>query len=83
MCYYAEAQCGDDIFVSGDSNLFTVYRKITFQDYLSLEANFGKTGDWRIGDMNGDGKVSFADYLVLESAYGKLVAAPSRRVSAC
>ena len=45
--------------------------KVSFADYLILEANFGKTGVTNAsGDANGDGKCSFADYLVLESEFG-------------
>jgi hypothetical protein len=46
--------------------------KVSFADYLALEANFGQFPRyWQDGDFNGDFKVSFADYLVLEANFGK------------
>jgi hypothetical protein len=52
--------------------------KVSFADYLVLEANFGKTGMTRsTGDFNNDGKVSFADYLILEADFGKSVPEPA------
>jgi hypothetical protein len=48
--------------------------KVSFADYLILEANFAKTGmTWAQGDFNNDGKVSFADYLLLEANFGKSI----------
>jgi hypothetical protein len=45
--------------------------KVSFADYLILEAGFGKSGMTNAqGDTNGDGKVSFADYLILEAEFG-------------
>jgi hypothetical protein len=45
--------------------------KVSFADYLILEANFGKSNLTNAqGDANSDGKCSFADYLVLESEFG-------------
>jgi hypothetical protein len=45
--------------------------KVSFADYLILEANFGKTNlDNAHGDANNDGKCSFADYLLLEAQFG-------------
>jgi hypothetical protein len=45
--------------------------KVSFADYLILEANFGKTQrTTATGDANNDGKCSFADYLVLEAEFG-------------
>ena len=52
--------------------------KVSFADYLILEANFGKTGmSWVQGDFNNDGKVSFADYLLLEQNFGKSIPEPA------
>jgi len=45
--------------------------KVSFADYLILEANFGKTQRTNAtGDANNDGKCSFADYLMLEAEFG-------------
>jgi hypothetical protein len=45
--------------------------KVSFADYLILEANFGKSNrEWWSGDLNSDGKVSFGDYLILEANFG-------------
>jgi hypothetical protein len=61
--------------LSGDANRDG---KVSFADYLVLEANFGKTGMTRsTGDFNNDGKVSFADYLILEADFGKSVPEPA------
>jgi hypothetical protein len=53
-------------------------RRVSFADYLALEANFGKTSGvgWAQGDFNYDGKVKFADYLILEANFGKSVPEP-------
>jgi hypothetical protein len=61
--------------LSGDANRDG---KVSFADYLILEANFAKTGaTWAMGDFNNDGKVSFADYLLLEANFGKSVPEPA------
>jgi len=45
--------------------------KVSFADYLILEANFGKTQRTNAtGDANNDTKCSFADYLLLEAEFG-------------
>jgi len=43
---------------------------VDFSDYLVLEANFGKPGDWKKGDFSGDGMVQYEDYLILRDNYG-------------
>jgi hypothetical protein len=51
--------------------------KVSFADYLVLEANFGKTNvGWEGCDFNCDAKVSFADYLILEANFGKTCCIP-------
>jgi hypothetical protein len=66
---------GYQALLQGDANRDG---KVSFADYLVLEANFGKTGMTRsTGDFNNDGKVSFADYLILEADFGKSVPEPA------
>jgi hypothetical protein len=44
--------------------------KVSFGDYLILEAHFGKSNVTNAqGDANNDGRVSFADYLVFEATF--------------
>jgi hypothetical protein len=69
----------DDVQVSanrmaGDANLD---RKVSFNDYLILEANFGKSGMWTDGDFTGDRWVRFKDYLALEANFGHSVPEPA------
>ena len=50
--------------------------KVSFQDYIVLEGNFGKTGmSFFQGDFNGDGAVTFQDYIVLEGNFNKSIIA--------
>ena len=53
--------------LTGDANGDT---KVDFNDYLVLEANYGKPGGLSQGDLNGDGTVDFNDYMTLEANYG-------------
>jgi hypothetical protein len=62
------------LYLPGDANEDD---KVSFADYLVMEASFGKSGSWTSGDFNGDGKVSFADYLQLESHFGRRVPEPA------
>ena len=51
---------------------------VTFQDYIVLELNFGKSGStWAMGDFNGDGVTNFKDYIILETNFGKSVPEPA------
>ncbi len=59
--------------IPGDANLDGV---VSFQDYIVLEAGFGKTGVWTNGNFNGDSVVDFKDYIVLEANFGKSVPEP-------
>jgi hypothetical protein len=61
--------------LSGDANLDA---KVSFADYLAMEAHFGNTGgmNWADGDFNNDGAVTFADYLLLEQHFGQAVPEP-------
>jgi hypothetical protein len=61
-------------WLPGDANKD---RKVSFSDYLILEANFAKTGaTWAMGDFNNDGKVSFTDYLLLEGNFAQSIPEP-------
>jgi hypothetical protein len=64
---------GQGGLIAGDAN---ADGKVSFADYLILEANFGKSGmNWGTADFNGDGLVGFADYLILEANFGKKLVA--------
>ena len=67
---------GDSSGLVGDVNGDGV---VDFNDYMILEANYGKTGATTAdGDLNGDGVVNFTDYQILEENYGNtLVPEPS------
>ncbi len=43
---------------------------VQFSDFLVLSNNFGKEGDWSVGDFDGDGQVAFADFLILSDNFG-------------
>ncbi len=59
----------DNTTIPGDADMDL---KVTFKDYLALEAGFGKSGaTWYSGDFNHDGKADFKDYILLESNFGK------------
>jgi hypothetical protein len=52
--------------------------KVSFVDYLTFEANFGKTNrTWAEGDFTNDGKVTFVDYLQMEANFGKSIPEPA------
>lgn len=66
---------GGDDFVSimvvtwtGDTNLDL---KVDFTDFLTLTTGFGRAGDWRSGDFDGNGVVDFQDFLQLSANFGE------------
>ncbi len=62
-------------YVPGDAN---TDGKVSFQDYIVLERNFGLSGiGWAGGDFNFDGVTNFQDYIILERNFGKTIAAPA------
>ncbi|MEX2172350.1 MAG: PEP-CTERM sorting domain-containing protein [Pirellulales bacterium] len=42
-----------------------------FNDYQSLENNFGQPGIWTTGDFDGNGITNFNDYQVIENNFGQ------------
>jgi len=72
----AVALVGQDlpVLMPGDANGDD---KVTFDDYLVLEADFGRTSATPDrADFNMDGKVNFDDYLILEANFGRTTAVP-------
>jgi hypothetical protein len=63
----------------GDSNFDG---KVSFGDFMRLEAGFGKPGGWASGDYNYDGFVDRADFMLLYNNYGQTYGAPAAPVSA-
>jgi hypothetical protein len=51
----------------GDSDL---NGKVDFNDFLTIQNNFGKAGGWAAGDFDGNGLVNFSDFLQLQNNYG-------------
>jgi MYXO-CTERM domain-containing protein len=54
--------------IPGDADLDTV---VDFDDYQTLERNFGTGTTWGQGDFNLDGNVDFSDYQILERNFGQ------------
>ncbi len=44
--------------------------EVSYEDFLILSENFGKTGGAEDGDLDDDGKIGFADFLLLSANFG-------------
>ncbi len=59
---------------------FNCDKKVTFEDYILLEGNFGRTdlGNFAPGDGDLDGFINFKDYILMEGCFGQnLTAIPA------
>ena len=65
--------------LAGDANMDG---SVTFADFLALQNNYNKPGDWSQGDWNYDGQVTFADFLILQNNYNKTLPASALTPSA-
>lgn len=54
--------------IPGDADLSGT---VDFNDFLSLQNDYGSSGDWAQGDFNYDGVVDYNDYLMLQANYGR------------
>lgn len=44
---------------------------VTFQDFLTISRNFGRSGGWDRGDFTNDGQIAFGDFLALSENFNK------------
>ena len=66
--------------LSGDINRD---RRVDSADFVTLAANFGRTGrTYAQGDLNGDGTVNSPDFVILAANFGKAVPAPAPAAAA-
>jgi hypothetical protein len=54
--------------LQGDADLSGT---VDFNDFLSIQNNYNRPGDWAQGDFNYDGTVDFNDFLILQNDYNR------------
>ena len=71
--------CGVQFAVPADANLSGT---TDFNDFLTLQNNYGKPGTWSNGDANYDGVIDFNDFLILQNNYGHAMPATAPMAAA-
>jgi hypothetical protein len=66
--------------VPGDADLSGA---VDFNDFLALQSDYNKPGDWAQGDFDYSGTVDFNDFLILQGSYNhSLTSAPGHVMEA-